>query len=124
MDTKIANKWSVGLRWLARVWSAPAILFAFGELIFPHVDPEVTVPWTDWIAVALMFLSIFGLVLAWWRARLGAYFSLAALALFLVVYALNRGEFFTGWGLVIPMVAGPAVTFWLSDVFKEMQPQV
>jgi hypothetical protein len=28
------------------------------------------------------------------------------------------------WGLVVPMVAGPAVTSWLSEVFKEMQPQV
>jgi hypothetical protein len=50
-------------RWVARIWSLGPILFALVEILFPHADENVPVPWTDWLMLGLLFLSVFSLFL-------------------------------------------------------------
>ncbi len=109
----LANQpgWEV-VRWLARLWSIGPVVFLLGEFFYPHVDPAVAVPWTDWLLVALLLIAALALVLAWWREGLGAWLSIAALAAFLLAYWLVHGEFFPWGGLVwLGAIIAPALVF-------------
>ncbi len=114
---KFTEKQAKLLRWIARVWSLPAILFIIGELVFPHSESDVQENWLTWVCVGTLFSSTFSLALAWFKARLGGWLSLGLFALFLVLYAIDAKEFFPAFWLVLAAIAAPAVLFLLSDGF-------
>lgn len=105
------NKMVSALRWVARIWSIPAIFFAVSEILFPSSENGVSEGWFTWATVILMFLSVVGLVIAWWKELIGGWASIGTLVLFLVFYWVDASEFFPGWMLLIGFVALPAVLF-------------
>ncbi|MEJ2510743.1 MAG: hypothetical protein P8Y72_04000 [Anaerolineales bacterium] len=111
------NKFSV-LRWVARIWSIPAIFFAVNEILFPSTENGVQEGWFTWATVILMFLSIVGLLVAWWRDLLGGLASIGLLFLFFVFYWFDAGEFFPGWIWLVGFVALPAGLFVLYDYLE------
>lgn len=112
-NLELSTPWSVA-RWVARIWSIGPILFAAAEIVSPHTEAGVEVPWSDWLAVGLMSAAVFSLVLAWWREWLGGWLSLGFFALFLISYWIFRGEFFPWQGLLwLGNVVGPAILFIL-----------
>ncbi|UCD42315.1 MAG: hypothetical protein JSV69_01465 [Chloroflexota bacterium] len=54
MDEKFKS-WIRVTRWVARIWSLGPILFVLAEILFPHSEEGVPVPWTDWLALSLVF---------------------------------------------------------------------
>lgn len=103
------------LRWAARVLSLGPILFVLAEIVFPHSDPDVQVPWQDWVLVGIMFTSVLGLALAWRWERFGGWVTITAYVVFLGGFALVRGEFFPILGMwVLSLILVPAVLFLMS----------
>ena len=47
MDEKTKN-WVPIVRWVAHIWSLAPIIFALAEIVFPHSEEGVVVPWTDY----------------------------------------------------------------------------
>lgn len=106
---------AVVLRWAARLLSLGPILFALGEVLSPHSQPGVPVPWQDLVLVGIMFTGVLGLALAWRWERLGAWVTIGAYLVFLGGYALVRGEFFPIPALfTLSLILVPAVLFLLS----------
>jgi phosphatidylserine synthase len=77
------TKW---IRWIARIWSVPIIVFALLFLVGSAwnlattgvADPHAVegYPWTEALPPILMFVSILGLGIAWRWERLGAIIAL------------------------------------------------
>ena len=103
--------WTKVVRWAARVWSIPAILFAGGNLLFPDSNGGVEVFWYEWLAVGTMFASVFALLLAWWKERIGGWASLGLLVLSVIIYGIYAGEFFPAWWILLIGIAVPAGLF-------------
>lgn len=107
------------IRWVARVWSIPAIFFAVNELFFPDAHQGVETNWFTWATVIVMFLSVVGLLIAWWYERLGGWASIGLLVVFLIFYWVDTAEFFPGWSWLLGFVALPAGLFLLSDFLNQ-----
>jgi len=105
------------LRWVARIWSLPAIFFAVSELIFSSSDPGIEEGWLAWATVVILFLSVIGLLIAWWRERFGGWMSIGALLLFFILYWMDTARLFPGWGLLIAFVAVPAILYLVFDYY-------
>jgi len=113
------DKWIRVLRWVARIWSLPAIFFAVSELLFSSADTGVEEGWFTWATVVLLFLSVIGLLVAWWNERIGGWASISTLIVFFFFYWIDAAEFFPGWVLLLTMVAIPAVLFLLYDYLQQ-----
>lgn len=103
------------LRWTARVWSIPAILFAGGNLLFPESNGGVEVFWYEWLALGAMFASVFALLLAWWKEKIGGWASLGLLIMSVIIYGIYAGEFFPAWWILLIGIAAPAILFLAVD---------
>lgn len=119
MDTKQSDgRFGVVLRWVARVWSLPAIFFAGAHLFEPDsASAGVQESWLTWAALGALFASVFSLVLAWRWAKFGGWLALVALTLSMGLYWVENGEFFP-WGgflLLLGGIAVPAVLFLWSE---------
>lgn len=113
------TNWLSVLRWVARVWSLPAIFFAISEFLFPGNENGIQEGFFTWLTVIVLFLSVIGLLIAWWKESLGGWVSLAALAVFFILYAIDAGEFFPGWGYVLPFIVAPAVLFLVYGYYQQ-----
>lgn len=112
-----AQVWMKVLRWLARVWSIPAILFIGAEIVSPHTNNGVEVFWYEWLAVGTLFISVLALLLGWWKERIGGWTALAFLVLSMIIYGIYTQELFPIEGLLMLLagIAVPAVLFLVSD---------
>lgn len=112
-----SNLWMKVLRWLARVWSIPAILFIGAEIVSPHNNSGVDVFWYEWLAVGTMFISVLALLLGWWKEKIGGWAALSFLVLSLIIYGIYTQELFPIEGLLMLFagIAVPAVLFLVSD---------
>lgn len=108
-------------KWTARVWSLPAILFVLAHLIGPDEGQGVQEGWLTMTSVAVLMLSAAGLLVAWWKERIGGWASIAAMVMFFVLYWVDRRAFFPLQGAVLVLVgvAVPAGLFILSHSFKK-----
>lgn len=113
------DNWLLVLRWVARIFSLPAIFFAVSELIFPATENGVQENWFTWATVVLMFLSVAGLLIAWWKEVYGGWVALSMLALFFVFYWIDSAELFPGWSLLLAFVVLPAMLFLLFDFLNQ-----
>ena len=100
---------------VARVLSIPILAFTlfmiFGHLIFPDTEPGTYPPIENLLPV-LMTLSVLGLGVAWWRARLGGVISLFFFMAHLGAYWIIRGHFFPlGMLIVFTPVVVDSVLF-------------
>lgn len=119
MDAKQSKKVSRNLLWwAARIWSLPAIFFVFAHLFEPEIEGGVQEDTLTWITLGFLFLSVFGLALAWWKAKIGGWVVIIALVVSLMLYWIDNGEFFPWGGLWLFLVgiAAPAGLFLYSDL--------
>jgi hypothetical protein len=125
MDSRDKSQvWTNVVRWAARVWSIPAIIFVVGHIVAPDANGGGEVFWYEWLAVGTMFASVLALVLAWWKEKIGGWASLALLVVSMIVYAVYKQELFPLPGLLILFVGivVPAILFLVSDRFHTQQP--
>ena len=113
METN-SRTWVRVTRWVARIWSLAPILFALSEILFPHAEEGVPVPWTDWLALSLAFISVIGLALAWRWERLGGWISIAALGIFLVLFLITVERSFPMVLIFLAGIGVPAALFLIS----------
>jgi len=106
--------WIPVVRWVARIWSLGPILFALAEILFPHAEEGVIVPWTDWVTLSAAFISVIGLALAWRWERLGGWISLVALAVLLVLFLITVERSFPGVLIFLVGIGVPATLFLIS----------
>jgi hypothetical protein len=107
------------LRWVARIWSLPAIFFAVSEVLFSQKDSGVEDGWLTWATVVMLFLSVVSLLIAWWNERFGGWASIISLLVFFIIYWIDAAEFFQGWLLLFAFVALPAILFLVFDYFNQ-----
>jgi hypothetical protein len=113
MDEKTKN-WVPVVRWVARIWSLAPIIFALAEIVFPHSEEGVVVPWIDWMVLSVAFLSVIGLALAWRWERLGGWISVVALAIFMVLFLVTVERSFPGVVIFLVGIGIPAALFLIS----------
>jgi hypothetical protein len=100
-----------GLRWTARIWSLPAVLFALAEILFPH-GGDAYVPPIEWAALGLQFSAVIGLALAWRWEIVGGALSLITMLSSFVLFVIARGFFPWQAGLLwVGFVIAPAALF-------------
>ena len=109
-----SKSWIRVTRWVARIWSLGPIIFALTEILFPHSEEGVPVPWTDWLALSVVFISVIGLALAWRWERLGGWISVAALAFFLVLFLITVERSFPAVLIFLAGIGVPAALFLIS----------
>lgn len=109
------------LKWGARIWSLPAIIFMVGELLFPHSEPGIHEKFITYVALGILFVSVFSLALGWFRELAGGWLSLGSLVLFLLIYWISEGRFFPSFWLLLLGIAAPAGLFLLYDYLRKPQ---
>jgi hypothetical protein len=118
MDTRKIAPW---LRWSAQgVGMLLVLLIAFmvvGEALAskgPVALPQLT-PFETWGVVAV-FISMAGILLAWWRPRPGGGLTLAGGTLFNLIQSLESKQLDLFWFAVVFMVVGALLlaSGWLS----------
>jgi hypothetical protein len=107
------EKWVPVVRWVARVWSLVPITFGLAEVIFPDhgVQESVVVPWTSWLALSILGISIIGLVVAWRWELIGARISAAAFIVFVVVFLITVERSYPAVLIFILAIGVPAGLF-------------
>jgi hypothetical protein len=100
------RKSAIILRWFARISSVASIglllLFAAGE----HLHPAKLTT-REWIEFLLFPIGIsLGMILSWWKERMGGCIVIASLALFYAVHYLMNGKFPHGWAFCILALPG------------------
>jgi hypothetical protein len=106
------------LRWTARLLSAASLLllsaFLFGE---DGIHPSRIKP-QEWIGLAFFPFGVgFGLLLGWWKEKLGGLVVITSLVAFYLIYGwLVRGSLALGWYFIL--FASPGFLFLLSGLLK------
>ncbi|TAK13589.1 MAG: hypothetical protein EPO32_04665 [Anaerolineae bacterium] len=97
-------------RWAARIISLGPIIFAAGELL-PGEDTIASATglfWYDYMNLAVLYISVAGLLLAWWRPLVGGWMAIAGgLLLTLVLFPVF--ERMLTWGFLMILVAPGAL---------------
>lgn len=109
-----SKSWVRVTRWVARIWSLGPILFVLAEILFPHAEEGIPVPWTEWLALSVVFISVIGLAMAWRWERLGGWISAAALAVFLVMFLITVERSFPAVLIFLVGIGVPAALFLIS----------
>lgn len=110
MESK-TTRWIGIARWTARLWTLAVALFALGEIIFSRGEKGAAVPWTDWLVLSLLGISIIGLILAWIWERLGGWLSIGALVVFAVIFLITVGHPFPAIIIFLLGIGIPASLF-------------
>jgi hypothetical protein len=97
------------LRWIARFWTIPILVFACGQLFAPSSRGVAARLPRDDIDMLMMGIVIFGLLLAWRFETLGGIVALVGIAAHYVVYYYIIGPRFPQLAMVILGI--PAVLF-------------
>ena len=105
------RRWVTVARWVARIWSLVPIAWALAEVLSPHGGEVVSVTWQEWATLTLLGISVVGLAVAWRWEQLGGWISLAALAVFMVVFLLTVERNFPAWLIFLVAIGTPAVLF-------------
>lgn len=109
------------LRWIARVWSLPAILFFAAEILFPHAG-DAPVPTIDWIMLGLQITAVIGLALAWRWDLIGGTLSVLTMLTSMLLFAIFRQDFPLEAGLIwTGFIVLPAVLFVYCGLQKPAQ---
>ena len=108
--------WVPIVRWIARIWSLFPILFALAEIISPGhgIQEDVVVPWTDWLALSILGVSVLGLAIAWRWENIGGWLSLGALVIAMVVFLLTVEHFYPTILIFTFGIGTPAVLYLVA----------
>jgi len=107
--------WVRVTRWVARIWSLGPILFVLLEVLTPDSELVEPVPWTDWLALSFVFISVFGLAVAWRWERLGGWISVSSLVVFTVLFLISVERAFPVVLIFLVAIGVPAVLFLISE---------
>ncbi len=107
--------WVRVTRWVARIWSLGPILFVLLEVLTPDSELVEPVPWTDWLALSFVFISVFGLAVAWRWERLGGWISVITLAVFTVLFLIMVERSFPAVLIFLVGIGVPAGLFLISS---------
>jgi hypothetical protein len=125
-DSKKDDRLTKWIRWIARIWSAPIIIYAllllagyaWDWMTIGTADPYAVddYPFVEAIPPILLFVSILGLAIAWRWEGLGGFIALGFQIATLFVLAIQRpitGDFY--WSvfpyLLTMVVAVPGILF-------------
>jgi cytochrome bd-type quinol oxidase subunit 2 len=111
--------WVKVTRWVARIWSLGLILLSLLVILTPDVNQEVAVPWTDWLNLSIVFISVLGLALAWRWERLGGWISVVALAVFSVLFMITVERFFPTVLIFLAGIGIPAALYLISSYAED-----
>jgi hypothetical protein len=107
------------VRWIARLWSVASLVF-LSAFILGEAEPRSWPTAAEWIGLACFPLGVgVGLVVAWWKERLGGVITLASLIGFYVWHLAVAGRFATGpW---FALVAAPGLLFVVAAWLKRQR---
>jgi hypothetical protein len=112
------------VRWIARVWSLVPIWFGLMHVFSPDNDPNIVVPWTDWLALSLAAVCLAGLAIAWRWERVGAWIALSALAVFSTVFLITVERIFPAIVIFLFVLGVPAVMFLVASGGNKPEPSL
>lgn len=103
------------IRWIARIWSILAVLFAFVLLISTLMEnrdePASTI---FWMLFGLWFVAVLSLLVSWRWEIVGSILAITALVSREMAVFYLSGEFLGGFWMVWLPVLPPAVLFILA----------
>lgn len=105
------SKWVPVVRWAARIWSLLPIMFGLAHLVSDEAETGIEVVWSEWLALGLAGLCLLGLALAWRWERFGAWLSIVALGIFVVVFVITVERIFPALLIIVLALGIPAVMF-------------
>lgn len=92
-------------------------MIVFGEIAFPHTEADV--PFVEYLMPVSMFVSVLGLVLAWWREALGGAINIGFFLVNVLIYYIVNDRFFPIRGLApLSLAIVPGVMYlicWFAD---------
>jgi hypothetical protein len=97
------------IRWLARAWTIASIGLV---LLFIVGDGSMPGTFVQWLGFLFFPVGIsVGMVVAWWRERLGGSITVASLVAFYAIHLATAGTLPRGWAWLA--VAAPGFLFLL-----------
>jgi len=99
------------LRWTARVWSAASVALVLAFIVGEGRNPSRPSEWLGFLFFP--FGICVGMILAWWKERLGGSITVGSLLAFYMVYRATAGAFPKGWAWLA--FAAPGFLFLLSS---------
>jgi len=107
--TERQRAWTRVVRWTARVWSIASIGLVLLFLVGEGINPTTS---TEWLGFLFFPVGIcVGMVLAWWRERLGGSITIGSLLVFYVIHLATAGTLPKGWAWLA--FAAPGFLFLL-----------
>jgi len=109
--------------WVARIWSLAAVGFVLLFLVGEVLNGQGGKPTgAEWIGLAFWPGGVcLGLIIAWFRLRLGGAITSGSLVGFYIWYLLDRGTFPRGPYFIL--VAAPGVLFLVASLLSSQSPQ-
>lgn len=120
----------IWVRWIARIWSAPLILYtlllvvgySWSWITTGVADPYATndATFVEALPPLLMLVGVVGLAIAWRRERLGAAITLAFQLITLIVLMIQRPILGSPSRLLLPyllwlVISIPGFLFWFHS---------
>ena len=102
------------IRWIARIWSIPILIFAVLRTFAP--DPYATepVPAEDWFLLGLWGVAILGLLVAWRWELVGGIITIATMFFRELAWILLKGDWLVNFLIVWVAVVPPALLFLVA----------
>jgi hypothetical protein len=105
------QRWVVGLRWTARVWSVASIALILAFIVGEGSHPSGAHEWLEFLFFPVG-ISL-GMILAWWRESFGGSITVGSLLAFYVAHLTIADTFPKGWAWLA--FAAPGFLFLLSS---------
>jgi hypothetical protein len=103
------------IRWIARIWSILAVLFAFVLLISTLMETGDEPPSTIfWMLFGLWFAAVLSLLISWRWEIVGSVLAITALISREMAVFYMSGEFLVGFWMVWLPILPPAILFILA----------
>lgn len=113
-DLKGVRRSAVIVRWIARIWSIPILIFAVARVVAP--DPYATepVPAEDLFLLGLWGVAILGLLVAWRWELVGGIITIATMFFRELVWVLLKGDWIVNFLIIWAAVVPPAILFLVA----------
>jgi hypothetical protein len=111
MNGSTRHRAALWLRWTARLWSLATILVIAALIVGEGINPS-----NPGEAVGLVFYPLgicAGMIVAWWRERLGGVITVASLIIFYAIHVATAGRLPAGWAWIV--LAMPGFLFLLAS---------
>ncbi len=112
-ETERQQSWTRTVRWIARIWSIGSIGLILAFIVGEGINLTEFKP-AEWLGFLFFPVGIcVGMVMAWWKERLGGSLTVASLVIFYLIHLATSGAFPSGWAWLV--FAAPGFLFlWLG----------